>query len=196
MDHYKLEFLLAILSRYENECSYEVPFTTLQCLDSLEDEEEISSTRFWNLIKSIFNGETDITDRFFKNCFVHNFCPLVFVGNNGYNVSFESLAAKIPKETMTIMEEACLKTLQEQVELLQPEIIIPVGSYVYKMIRKLNYYKYRNCVLTKIPHPSAKHFVLETQWISKCNQILMEDKVFADIIQSQENENRVDFDIS
>ncbi|XP_073844135.1 single-strand selective monofunctional uracil-DNA glycosylase-like [Musca autumnalis] len=82
-------------------------------LDSLEDDEEISSTRFWNLIKSIFEDEEDFINRFFINCFVHNFCPLVFVGNNGYNVSFESLAEKIPKETMTIMEEA---PLQEHVE--------------------------------------------------------------------------------
>ncbi|XP_073844134.1 single-strand selective monofunctional uracil DNA glycosylase-like [Musca autumnalis] len=41
------------------------PNITITGLDSLEEEEEVSSKRFWNLIKAIFNDEEDFLDRFF-----------------------------------------------------------------------------------------------------------------------------------
>ncbi|XP_073819641.1 single-strand selective monofunctional uracil DNA glycosylase-like [Musca autumnalis] len=99
-------------------------------------EEEPSSQRFWDLIKTIFNDEEDFLDSFFENCFVHNFCPLVFIDNNGYNVSFADVAERVPD-----MEKACLDILQQQVELLQPKIIVPIGWYVFETLLELDYYK-------------------------------------------------------
>ncbi|XP_073844131.1 single-strand selective monofunctional uracil DNA glycosylase-like [Musca autumnalis] len=151
-------------------------------LDSLEEEGEQSSQRFWNLIKSIFKDKDDFLDRFFQNCFVLNFCPLVFIDNNGRNVSLESLAQVMPMETMAL-EEACLKALQEQVELLRPERIIPVGLYAFNMLQSLDYYKNGNCLLESIPHPCPNNFVYESTWLKVCKQILMNNNIF-DIIRS------------
>ncbi|XP_073844130.1 single-strand selective monofunctional uracil-DNA glycosylase-like [Musca autumnalis] len=158
-------------------------------LDSMEIGEEQSSQRFWNLIKSIFNDEQDFIDRFFQNCFVHNVCPLVFINNNGHNVSFQSLAERMTMETRQI-EVICRSYLELQVQLLQPEIIIAVGWYAFNMLRSLDYYKNGRCIVEKIPHPSPKNFDSELDWINVCKPMLINNHRFSEIIQSQANENQ------
>ncbi|XP_073819643.1 single-strand selective monofunctional uracil DNA glycosylase-like [Musca autumnalis] len=154
------------------------PNITIKGLQSPEEIEE-SSQRFWNLIKAIFNCEEDFLDRFFENCFVHNFCPLVFIDNNGYNVSFADVTERVPD-----MEKACLDILQQQLELLQPEIIVPIGWYVYEKLWELDYCKQGKCVLERIRHPIPHCFVQENDWIDESRKKLLKNRTFSYIVRN------------
>lgn len=44
---------------------------------------EVSGKRFWGLFKNI----CQIPENFFKNCYVHNYCPLAFLTSTGLNVT-------------------------------------------------------------------------------------------------------------
>lgn len=55
------------------------PVTGLNC-----DKLEQSGKRFWSLLQEISN---DSPEKFFKNCFVHNLCPLAFFHSSGKNIT-------------------------------------------------------------------------------------------------------------
>jgi single-strand selective monofunctional uracil DNA glycosylase len=46
-------------------------------------QEEPSGKRFWGVIQELC-GEPD---NFFQHCFVHNICPLAFLGSTGRNIT-------------------------------------------------------------------------------------------------------------
>lgn len=54
------------------------PVTGLFC-----DRAEQSGQRFWGLLQEVSGAP----ENFFKNCFVHNLCPLAFFHASGRNIT-------------------------------------------------------------------------------------------------------------
>jgi single-strand selective monofunctional uracil DNA glycosylase len=82
---------------------------------------EVSGTRFWTLFKQLCGTP----DTFFKNCYVHNYCPFCFMTKTGKNVTPPSLK---PAEKAQL-QEICDKALFDVVRLLEVEWVVGVGKY-------------------------------------------------------------------
>ena len=55
------------------------PVLGLECKRS-----EVSGERLWGIFKELTNGDAEL---FFKNCFVHNYCPLALLSETGLNIT-------------------------------------------------------------------------------------------------------------
>ena len=69
---------------------------------------------------------TNTPENFFKNCYVHNYCPLCYMALTGKNVTPPSM--KKPQREQ--LESVCDRALVEVVQLYHVEWIIGVGKYV------------------------------------------------------------------
>ena len=93
------------------------PIWGLEC-----PQREVSGSRFWSLVQSI-SGHPDA---FFDNCYVYNYCPLVFLGMSGKNITPPSLGSSAREPLL----QACDKALVDIVNLMGIEKIVAVGRFV------------------------------------------------------------------
>jgi single-strand selective monofunctional uracil DNA glycosylase len=82
---------------------------------------EVSGRRLWGLFAARF-GDADV---FFRDHFVLNYCPLVWMNENGANLTPD----KLPAAEMAPVEDACLTHLIEVLEYLQPQFLIGIGGF-------------------------------------------------------------------
>ena len=89
---------------------------------------EVSGRRLWGLFAERF-GEAD---RFFRDHFVLNFCPLVWMNENGANLTPD----KLPAAEMAPVEAACMTHLTEVLECLQPQFLVGIGGFAEERLRR------------------------------------------------------------
>lgn len=138
------------------------PITGFQCTRS-----EVSGRRLWGLFSEEFPNPED----FFKDHFVLNFCPLVWMSETGANLTPDKLSAA----EMAPVEMACLQHLREVIELLQPSFLIGVGAFAEERLR-------RSCVgvdsaarvVGKILHPSPASPAANRGWSEAASRQLRE----------------------
>ena len=82
---------------------------------------EVSGARLWGAIA----GHWGTPERFFRDHFVANYCPLVFMEATGRNRTPD----KLPPEEREPLYEACNIHLRRVVEILEPEWVIGVGAF-------------------------------------------------------------------
>jgi single-strand selective monofunctional uracil DNA glycosylase len=82
---------------------------------------EVSGRRLWKLFAERFGRP----EKFFKDHFVVNFCPLAFLSETGSNVTPD----KISKSERARLEQICDAHLRRVIEILQPEWIVGVGAF-------------------------------------------------------------------
>ncbi|XP_055378166.1 single-strand selective monofunctional uracil DNA glycosylase [Condylostylus longicornis] len=139
--------------------------------------EEPSGERLWNLLNELSEG----LENFSKKCFVHNFCPLAFFDKQGRNITPSELKGK---DKINI-RDICLKYLREEIKLLQPQIVIAIGSYVndtLKLLAKSN--EFVGIQFLLLPHPSPRS-INNTNWPEK-GKIFFESN---NLIKYLKNEN-------
>jgi single-strand selective monofunctional uracil DNA glycosylase len=82
---------------------------------------EVSGQRLWGWAQKTF-GPADI---FFKRFFVANYCPLMFIGESGSNLTPDKL--KTPEARPLFA--ACDRALRRTVDYLNPERVVGVGRF-------------------------------------------------------------------
>jgi len=82
---------------------------------------EVSGRRLWGYFKECF-GTAEV---FFKDHFVANFCPLVFMTETSSNVTPD----KLPEAPRKELDAYCQEHLRRVVEILEPQMVIGVGKY-------------------------------------------------------------------
>ena len=82
---------------------------------------EVSGRRLWGLMRDRFGS----AEAFFRDHFVSNYCPLVFMAESGKNVTPD----KLPAQEQKPLFDACDRFLRIVVESLEPEIVIGVGVF-------------------------------------------------------------------
>jgi len=87
---------------------------------------EVSGRRLWGWAAARFGP----ADAFFEQCFVLNYCPLVFLEASGRNFTPE----KLPAAELRLLQDACDAHLRAAVAALQPQWVIGVGGYAMKRI--------------------------------------------------------------
>ena len=92
------------------------PVEGLSCARS-----EVSGRRLWGLMADRFGS----ADAFFKDHFVANYCPLVFMADSGRNITPD----KLPADERAPLFRACDEFLLELVRALRPEFLVGVGRF-------------------------------------------------------------------
>ena len=90
---------------------------------------EVSGRRLWGLFRQRFGTP----EEFFRDHFVANYCPLVFMDQGGANITPD----KLPSEETLPLFEACDRALADTIKLLKPEWVIGVGGFAKKRIDKV-----------------------------------------------------------
>lgn len=125
---------------------------------------EVSGRRFWGLFADRFEN----ADAFFKDHFVLNFCPLVWMSESGANLTPD----KLPAVEMAPVEEACQKHLQEVIGLLQPDCLVGVGAFAEERLRRAAMACGSSAVIGRVLHPSPASPAANRGWAELAAQQL------------------------
>ncbi|KAK1799807.1 hypothetical protein P4O66_006339, partial [Electrophorus voltai] len=127
--------------------------TGLACTQS-----EVSGARFWGFFQELC-GEPG---NFFRHCFVHNLCPLVFMGESGKNLTPPELPAA---ERDTLLSH-CDTTLCQVVTALGVSLVIGVGKVAEQRARRALSEAGFSIRVEGIMHPSPRNPLANKGWAS------------------------------
>ncbi|XP_070535470.1 single-strand selective monofunctional uracil DNA glycosylase-like [Ptychodera flava] len=85
-------------------------------------QSEVSGRRFWGFFKNLCKSP----ETFFKYCYVHNYCPLVFMAVSGKNIT----PPTIPMIQRMPLMSICDTALCEVIQLLKVKVVVAIGRFV------------------------------------------------------------------
>lgn len=127
---------------------------------------EVSGRRLWGLFAERFGK----ADSFFKDHFVMNYCPLVWMSATGANLTPDKLSAS----EMQPVEEACLKHLAEVIELLDPSYLIGVGGFAEDRLTRAALACGSKARIGRVLHPSPASPAANRGWAEAATRQLTE----------------------
>lgn len=125
---------------------------------------EVSGRRLWGLFAERFPLAAD----FFADHFVANYCPLVWMGPTGANLTPD----KLPASEMEAVEKHCLAHLRETVKLLDPQYLIGVGAYAEGRLAAVAAELGHPARIGKILHPSPASPAANRGWAEAASKQL------------------------
>jgi len=118
---------------------------------------EVSGARVWGAIAEHFGTP----DRFFRQHFIANYCPLVFMEAGGRNRTPDKLA---PGEREPLFD-ACDRHLRRLVDILEPRWVIGIGAFATSRAREvLGERKVAKLEIGQILHPSPANPRANRDW--------------------------------
>ena len=118
-------------------------------------QSEVSGRRLWGLFAPRFEAATV----FFKDHFVANYCPLVFMEESGRNFTPD----KLPAAELASVEAACDEHLRAAIAALQPEWLIGVGGFAEaQALKQLKHFP--KLKTGRILHPSPASPAANRDW--------------------------------
>jgi single-strand selective monofunctional uracil DNA glycosylase len=125
---------------------------------------EVSGTRLWGWIRNRFGT----AEAFFRDHFVANYCPLVFMEASGRNRTPD----KLPTAERVALFAACDEALRQTVDILRPELVIGVGGFAERRAREaLPGFGGRIGVML---HPSPASPLANRNWDAQADKTLNE----------------------
>lgn len=139
------------------------PITGFDC-----QRAEVSGQRLWGLFSEKYPEAKD----FFKDHIVVNYCPLIWMGETGKNITPD----KLPKEEMKRVDQASRKHLAAVIARTQPELLIGIGAYAEKKILETvkEYFPEQQFKHGKILHPSPASPIANRGWAPQAEKQLKE----------------------
>ncbi|XP_068451187.1 single-strand selective monofunctional uracil DNA glycosylase [Clinocottus analis] len=119
-------------------------------------QKEVSGARFWGFFRKLC-GEPEL---FFKHCFVHNLCPLIFIGASGKNLTPPELPAAEREALLALCDIA----LCQAVEALGVSMVIGVGRVAEQRARRALSAAGVNVKVEGIMHPSPRNPLANKGW--------------------------------
>ena len=134
---------------------------------------EVSGRRLWGWAARRFGTP----EAFFAQCFVLNYCPLVFLESSGRNFTPD----KLPRAELAPLQAACDEHLRQAVAALAPAWVIGVGGYARARIESaLGAAGSTGPRVEQILHPSPASPAANRGWEPAVDQQLERLRVFAD----------------
>lgn len=131
---------------------------------------EVSGRRLWGLFAERYPAAED----FFRDHFVLNYCPLVFMEESARNLTPD----KIPRAKAKQLFAACDDHFRRALEILQPEWAIGVGGFALKRIESI---LGESPIRTgTILHPSPASPAANKGWSAKASSQLREMGIWED----------------
>jgi len=125
---------------------------------------EVSGRRLWGWAKQRYGNP----DFFFKQFFVLNYCPLVFMEESGRNRTPDKLPAVEKKQLFQI----CDQTLKRSIEVFKPRWVVGIGGFAEKRINHA--LKGMNLKTGRLTHPSPANPKANQGW-----ELLVESELAA-----------------
>ena len=135
------------------------PINGFQCTRS-----EVSGRRLWGLFSERFGS----APAFFKDHFVLNYCPLVWMSSTGANLTPD----KLPAVEMAPVEMACQQHLQEVIALLKPTWLIGVGGFAEERLRRAAEVSGCRAKIGRVLHPSPASPAANRGWAEAASRQL------------------------
>ncbi len=85
------------------------------------ERSEVSGARLWGWVKERFGQP----ENFFREHYVANYCPLVFMEESARNRTPD----KLPAPEREALGAVCDRALRQTIEVLEPELVVGVGVY-------------------------------------------------------------------
>ena len=139
------------------------PVEGLNCKKS-----EVSGRRLWGLFAERFES----AETFFKDHFVANYCPLVFMEDTGRNRTPDKLPAEERKE----LEKVCDQHLRELVEILDPVWLVGVGGFARKRAEEA--LCNMDIKIGTILHPSPASPAANRGWAEAATKQMLEQNIW------------------
>ena len=117
---------------------------------------EVSGRRLWGLFAERFGT----AKAFFKDHFVLNYCPLVWMSETGANLTPD----KLSMAEMAPVEAACQKHLSEVISLLDPSWLIGVGGFAEERLRRAAESSGSKAAIGRVLHPSPASPAANRGW--------------------------------
>jgi single-strand selective monofunctional uracil DNA glycosylase len=127
---------------------------------------EVSGTRLWGLMRDRYAT----ADSFFRNNFVMNYCPLMFLDASGRNITPDKLAKKDRERLFKICDEHLFKAL----EWFKPQWAIGVGKFAASCLQRGAETGAFSMRIVSIPHPSPANPRANRNWALTVTRILEE----------------------
>ncbi len=142
------------------------PILGMQCGRS-----EVSGRRLWGL----FAARSGTPEAFFREQFVANYCPLVFMDAGARNVTPD----KLPAAEFNGLRVACDQHLTRTLEILQPAHCVGVGQFAEKcLLRVVERSETTPPVVLRILHPSPASPAANRGWDSAVEKVLEESGIW------------------
>ena len=125
---------------------------------------EVSGERFWRFVQSRWST----AEKFFENCFVQNYCPLVFTSERGKNITPSELRSELKKSLVSHCDSALLKTIS----LLQTTDIVAIGKFVYDRVSQVKKQHDLEINVHFLMHPSQANPAANKGWDSVAEMTL------------------------
>ncbi|MBP3302439.1 MAG: single-stranded DNA-binding protein [Opitutales bacterium] len=131
---------------------------------------EVSGRRLWGLFRERFGAP----ENFFREHFVTNFCPLLFVAGNerGKNLTPEDL---VPAERDAV-NAPCDLFLRRLAEILEPEWLVGVGNFAETAAKRA--LAGMPVKFTRIIHPSPASPAANKDWSGNATAKLISEKIW------------------
>jgi single-strand selective monofunctional uracil DNA glycosylase len=117
---------------------------------------EVSGSRLWGWAKQRYGTPA----AFFKQFFVLNYCPLVFMEAGGRNRTPEKLPAAEKKRLFRVCDQALVKSI----EIIKPQWVVAIGGFAEKRIQAA--LKNMGLKTGRITHPSPANPRANRGWVS------------------------------
>ena len=127
------------------------PILGLACKQS-----EVSGARFWGF----FRKQCGEPHTFFRHCFVHNLCPLIFMNATGKNLT----PPELPAAERDALLRHCDATLGQVVTLLGVSMVIGVGKVAEQRARRVLSEAGIQVRVEGILHPSPRSAQANKGW--------------------------------
>ena len=132
---------------------------------------EVSGARLWALLRDEFGPAT----RMAREVFVSNYCPLMFLDEEGRNLTPD----KIGKPDQAALFEVCDRYLTSVITTLRPEWLVGVGRFPERRLQaNLEISGYTGARVTSITHPSPANPRAHNDWAGQVSVALVRDGVW------------------
>lgn len=140
------------------------PILGLDCKRS-----EVSGKRLWGL----FSGRFPKADDFFAQHFVANWCPLLFMGPSGANLTPDKLRGPM----QDALDKVCDQHLHDLLAVLKPRFAVGVGGFAEKRLEGITLPT--GCTIARLPHPSPANPAANKGWSALAEKALREQGIWA-----------------
>jgi single-strand selective monofunctional uracil DNA glycosylase len=134
---------------------------------------EVSGRRLWGWAAGRFGSAS----AFFEECFVLNWCPLVFLEASGRNRTPEQL----PAAELAPLQAACDEHLREAIDALRPQWAIGIGGFARKRLESALAGRAESPRIGQVLHPSPASPAANRGWSVAVDRTLDELGVFTSV---------------
>ncbi|OWF52410.1 nuclear pore complex protein DDB_G0274915-like [Mizuhopecten yessoensis] len=143
---------------------------------------EVSGSRFWGFFKNYCKSP----ENFFKNCLIHNMCPLAFMARSGRNLTPPELFVW----DRNMLTQACSAALLELIDMFDIQVIVAIGRYVEaRALQALKEANITNIKVHCLQHPSPLNPQANKGWDSIAMRTLQEFDLLHYIVRDQPASN-------